>query len=78
MGALLDAAKRLPGISNSDDWEEAVEALLIDMASKIETGVMLQADYTRKTQELARERRASLHLAHRDDMSNETSARKAS
>lgn len=57
MGELLDAAKRLASLRNADDWETAVEDLLVDMARAVDTGVMLQADYTRKTQALAAERR---------------------
>lgn len=62
MGRLIADAERLPNIQDSDAWERAVEALLLDMARAVETGVMLQADYTRKTQALAEERR-SAHLA---------------
>jgi hypothetical protein len=57
MGTLVAAAEALPAITDSDEWERAVESLLRDMAEKIETGVMLQADYTKKTQELAEARR---------------------
>lgn len=57
MGKLVDAARKLPSIRDSDDWEQAVEALLIEMAEAVEGGVMRQADYTRKTQELAAHRR---------------------
>lgn len=58
MGSLVSAAEALPQITDSEDWERAVEALLLQMAETVETGVMLQADYTRKTQELADLRRS--------------------
>lgn len=55
---LLARIRRLRDLHEADDWEEAVEAILLKMAERLTKSEMLQADYTRKTQELADLRRA--------------------
>lgn len=65
MGELVEAAKALADVREAEDWERAVEALMLKMATVVEQGVMLQADYTRKTQELAHQRKMmALHVQH--------------
>lgn len=74
MGEITSAAERLPTIGDADQWERAVEALLLLMAKEIEAGTMRRADHTRKTQALAEERRAGrMHTAHRDNLRDEQS-----
>jgi len=44
----------LRSLPESTDWEEAVETILLEMAERLAKSELLRADYTRKTQELAR------------------------
>ena len=55
MGNLLEATKRLTNITDPDTWEEAVEAILIDMARTVEASASHLQTH-----------RPALHLAHRD------------
>lgn len=53
IGTIKARVRSLRNIRNAEDWEAAVEAILLELADS----AMLQADYTRKTQAIADERR---------------------